>query len=208
MGSRLPGFDYSRPYFYMVTVRRLEGFPALSRVVGDEACHYLEPNAITRLFVDIIKTFHETWYCIEPITCFSIMPDHLHLLIKIRKVEKRVSLAVIVRMLTRALEKAYFANFAPGEAGDEEHERAVQQRADKRVQAAEAEAEQQSARQSQHRNGEKEHRQQREQRDVRGRSPKPERLKHIAQLLRRQHGGKAQRKNRNGDDRSCGAHSP
>ncbi len=109
MGIRLRGFDYTRPYFYMVTVKRAGGFPEFARVVGDVACHYLEANATTRLFVDIIKTFHETWYCIEPITCFAIMPDHIHLLIKIRDVEKRVSLPVIVRMLTRALEKAYFA---------------------------------------------------------------------------------------------------
>ena len=109
MGCRLRGFDYTRPYYYMVTLRRNEGYPELARVVGDEASHYLETNATTRLFVDIIKTFHETWYCIEPITCFSVMPDHIHLLIKIRDIEKRVSLAVIVRMLARALEKAYFA---------------------------------------------------------------------------------------------------
>lgn len=109
MGSRLPGFDYSRPYFYMVTIRRNDGYPALSRVCGDAASHYIEGNWITLLFVDIIMTFHETWHCIEPIRCFSVMPDHIHLLIKIRDIEKRVSLAVIVRMLTRALEKAYFA---------------------------------------------------------------------------------------------------
>jgi len=109
MGVRLKGFDYSRPYFYMVTIKRTAGFPALARVVDDAANHYLEANATTRLFVDIIKTFHETWYCIEPITCFAIMPDHIHLLIKIRDIEKRVSLPVIVRMLTRELEKAYFA---------------------------------------------------------------------------------------------------
>ena len=109
MGSRLQGFDYSMPYFYMVTIRRNDGYPALSRVCGDAASHYIEEDWITRLFVDIITTFHETWYCIEPIRCFSIMPDHIHLLIKIRDIEKRVSLAVIVRMLTRALEKAYFA---------------------------------------------------------------------------------------------------
>ena len=90
----------------MVTVKRVGGFPDFARVVGDAACHYLEANATTKLFVDIIKTFHKTWYCIEPITCFAIMPDHIHLLIKIRDVEKRVSLPVIVRMLTRALEKA------------------------------------------------------------------------------------------------------
>ena len=109
MGSRLPGFDYSRPYFYMVTIRRNDGYPALSRVCGDAASHYLEGNRITRLFLDIIMAFHETWYCIEPIRCFSIMPDHIHLLIKIRDIEKRVSLPVIVRMLMRALEKGYFA---------------------------------------------------------------------------------------------------
>ena len=109
MGIRLRGFDYTRPYFYMVTIKRSDGFPEFARVVGDAESHYLEANAITRLFVDIIKTFHETWYCIEPITCFAIMPDHIHLLIKIRDIEKRVSLAVIVRMLTRALEKTYFA---------------------------------------------------------------------------------------------------
>lgn len=93
----------------MVTIRRNDGYPALSRVCGDAASHYIEGNWITRLFVDIIMTFHETWYCIEPIRCFSVMPDHIHLLIKIRDIEKRVSLAVIVRMLTRALEKGYFA---------------------------------------------------------------------------------------------------
>ena len=109
MGIRLRGFDYTRPYFYMVTIKRSDCFPEFVRVVGDAESHYLEANAITRLFVDVIKTFHETWYCIEPITCFAIMPDHIHLLFKIRDIEKRVSLAVIVRMLTRALEKAYFA---------------------------------------------------------------------------------------------------
>lgn len=109
MGSRLPGFDYSLPYFYMVTIRRNDAYPALSRVCGDAESHYLEGNWITRLFVDIIMTFHETWYCIEPIRSFSIMPDHIHLLIKIRDIEKRVSLAVIVRMLMRALEKGCFA---------------------------------------------------------------------------------------------------
>ena len=109
MGGRLPGFDYSMPYFYMVTIRRNDGYPALSRVCGDAASHYLEGNWITRLFVDIIMTFHETWYCIEPIRCFSIVPDHIHLLIKIRDIEKRVSLGVIVRVLARALEKGYFA---------------------------------------------------------------------------------------------------
>ena len=113
---RLPGFDYARPYFYMVTLKRNAGYPALSRISDDPAAHWLEPNEITFLFSDIIKTFHETWRCIEPIECFSIMPDHIHLLIKIRDVEKRVSLGVIVRMLARALERAFFEQRAGGAA--------------------------------------------------------------------------------------------
>ena len=109
MARRLRGFDYSRPYFYMVTLKREAGFPPFSQVIGDAARHYLEPSELTWLFANIIKTFHSTWFCIEPITCFSIMPDHIHLLIKLRATEPRVSLAVIVRMLMRTLEKAFFA---------------------------------------------------------------------------------------------------
>ncbi len=108
---RLSGFDYARPYFYMVTLKRNAGYPALSRISDDPAAHWLEPNEITFLFSDVIKTFHETWRCIKPIECFSIMPDHIHLLIKIRDVEKRVSLGVIVRMLARA------SRIGPGGAG-------------------------------------------------------------------------------------------
>lgn len=107
--GRMPGFDYKRPFFYMVTLKRAAGFPPFSHVVDDAACHYLEPNELTRLFTDIIKTFHNTWFCIEPITCFAIMPDHLHLLIKLRDTEPRVSLPVLVRMLVRTLEEAFFA---------------------------------------------------------------------------------------------------
>ena len=114
---RLRGFDYKRPYFYMVTLKRVAGLTALSRIVGDVEKYYLEANHITRHFVDVIKNFHNTWYCIEPITCFSIMPDHIHLLIKIRDIEKRVGLAVIVRMLMRELEKCW-GRLLAGQQGD------------------------------------------------------------------------------------------
>jgi len=107
--SRLPGYDYAKPYYYMVTLKKIRGLPAFSEIVDDESSHYLAGNAITRLFVDIIKTFHEKWACIEPITCFSVMPDHIHLLIKIKAVEKRKSLPVIVWQLAKSLEGAYFS---------------------------------------------------------------------------------------------------
>ena len=78
---RLSGFDYSRPMFYMVTLKRLPGRQALSAIVEPGRC---EMNPTTRAFVNCIRTFHLGCAAIEPIECFTVMPDHVHLLIKIR----------------------------------------------------------------------------------------------------------------------------
>ncbi|MBQ3810305.1 MAG: hypothetical protein II839_05745 [Kiritimatiellae bacterium] len=78
---RLSGFDYSRPMFYMVTLKRLPGRQALSAIVEPGRC---EMNPTTRAFVNCIRTFHMGCAAIEPIECFTVMPDHVHLLIKIR----------------------------------------------------------------------------------------------------------------------------
>ena len=56
MGKRLTGFDYSRPYFYMVTIKRCKGIAALSEIVAPGRC---QMNAITRSFVNCIRHFHE-----------------------------------------------------------------------------------------------------------------------------------------------------
>ena len=106
--GRLPGFDYKRPFFYMVTVKRREGAAAapFSAIAADGR---IVASAITEAFLRVIEAFHETWYCIEPIRYFVIMPDHLHLIIKVREIEKRVSLAVVVRQLIKALDRAYWA---------------------------------------------------------------------------------------------------
>ena len=106
--GRLPGFDYKRPFFYMVTVKRRDGAAAapFSAIAADGR---IVASAITEAFLRVIEAFHEKWYCIEPIRYFVIMPDHLHLIIKVREIEKRVSLAVVVRQLIKALDRAYWA---------------------------------------------------------------------------------------------------
>ena len=106
--GRLPGFDYKRPFFYMVTIKRREGAAAepFSAIAADGR---IVASAITEAFLRVIEAFHEKWYCIEPIRYFVIMPDHLHLIIKVREIEKRVSLAVVVRQLIKALDRAYWA---------------------------------------------------------------------------------------------------
>ena len=80
MSRRLSGFDYSRPYYYMVTLRRETGLAALSALVAPGRC---QMNGITQAFVYVIRNFHRQVVGVAPIECFSVMPDHIHLLIKI-----------------------------------------------------------------------------------------------------------------------------
>jgi hypothetical protein len=112
MGVRLSGFDYTRPYYYMVTLHRLDGLAAFSAI---DATGVVE-NAITRAFHAIIKNFHLQWFVVEPIWCYVIMPDHIHLLIKLAAGEKRLALGTIVHQLMRALARGYAAQTEQGGA--------------------------------------------------------------------------------------------
>ena len=80
MGKRLTGFDYSRPMFYMVTIMCRKGVGALCGIVAPGKCQL---SAVTRAMVNCIRNFHLGCKAIAPIECFSIMPDHIHLLIRI-----------------------------------------------------------------------------------------------------------------------------
>lgn len=114
MGVRLTGFDYSRPYYYMVTLRRLEGLAAFSGIVASGRC---ELNAITKAFVHVIRGFHRQFPGVCPIECFSVMPDHIHLLVKLEGVvasktfsftSAGKSLCFYVENLMAALSRAYW----------------------------------------------------------------------------------------------------
>lgn len=127
--GRLRGFDYKSPYFYMVTLKRLKGLAAFSEI-GPNG---LVENEITRAFKAVIRGFPAKWRCCEEISPFAIMPDHLHLLFKIRAIPDRVALGVLVSQLAKALRRAYWqvvaadaatgntppvdASFAVGSAG-------------------------------------------------------------------------------------------
>ena len=98
--ARLFNFDYKTPFFYMVTLKRLPGLADFSRIAEDGR---LVRNAITIAFERIICTFHEKWRCIDPISPFIVMPDHIHLMIKIKPTADRVALGVIVSQMSKAL---------------------------------------------------------------------------------------------------------
>jgi len=103
--SRLFNFDYKSPYFYMVTLKRLSGISDFS-MIGEDG--RLVKNAITEAFEKAISTFHQKWRCIEEISPFVVMPDHIHLMIKIKATPDRVALGVIMSQLAKALRGEYW----------------------------------------------------------------------------------------------------
>lgn len=113
---RLKGFDYRRPFHYMVTLKRLPGLADFSKISGEAEppkdatgmpCH-LVPNDLTRAFEETIRHFHEQWWGLWPVECFAIMPDHIHLLIRIRDTGDQLPLGKYVYHLMRALAVDYW----------------------------------------------------------------------------------------------------
>lgn len=60
---RLRGFDYKRPFFYMVTLKRLPGLAAFTQIAAKDEPpkdasgrpRYLMANEITRAFARVIR---------------------------------------------------------------------------------------------------------------------------------------------------------
>lgn len=94
----------------MVTLKRLPNRAAFSAISPDGE---VVANAITCAFRGVFAAFVEKWRCVESLTPYAIMPDHIHLLVKLKSVEKPKSLSVIVYQLRVALTRAYWASVAP-----------------------------------------------------------------------------------------------
>ena len=130
--KRLKGFDYRKPYFYMVTLKRLDGLLGFSQITEEveppkdakgRPC-YLIANEITRAFASVIIGFAAKWRGLAPIDCFVIMPDHIHLLIRILDTGDQLPLGSYVHQLMRALAFEYWRvtghppqGFCGGECG-------------------------------------------------------------------------------------------
>ena len=82
--KRLKGFDYKKPYFYMVTLKRVKGLRPFCEITREKEppkdskgrVRYLVANELTAAFARVIREFHTKWWGIWPIDCFIIMPDH------------------------------------------------------------------------------------------------------------------------------------
>lgn len=118
--GRLPGFDYRRPFFYMVTLKKIPGIGEFSRVIASDDPpsdnRYLEQTPIHTAFSRIIRSFAGKWRGIAPIECFAIMPDHIHLLLKIEDTPDRLALGKYVYQIEKALAGEYWELRAHGSA--------------------------------------------------------------------------------------------
>ncbi|MBQ7190636.1 MAG: hypothetical protein IJR99_14605 [Kiritimatiellae bacterium] len=125
--GRLPGFNYKKPFFYMVTLKRLANLAAFSQLFegeepptdaqGRRSC--LVENEITRAFERVIRGFAEKWWGLYPINCFAIMPDHIHLLMHIKDSGGQMALGKYVYQLEKALAEEYWRVAAHGVAASE-----------------------------------------------------------------------------------------
>ena len=121
--KRLKGFDYTKPYFYMVTLKRVKGLKPFCEITKEaeppkdakgRPC-YLIANEITAAFAKLIREFHTKWWGLWPIECFIVMPDHLHLLIRIKDTGDQMALGKYVYQLMKALTEAYWRAVGRGE---------------------------------------------------------------------------------------------
>ena len=119
--GRLPGFDYRKPYFYMVTLAKREGIAPFGAILAGDpvrdangAHRYHSLNEIGAAFSMTIAAFHERWRCLGPIECFCVMPDHLHLLLRLLPVPKPMPLGSIVFQLEKALSEDYWRAMGGG----------------------------------------------------------------------------------------------
>ena len=104
---RLSGFDYSRPFFYLVTLKKLPGLPPFCSIVAPGK---VAPTPITRAFDETIRAFAAKWRAVEKIWPSVVMPDHLHLIIKLKKSDepKPLGLPRLVALLRKDLTRAYW----------------------------------------------------------------------------------------------------
>ncbi len=104
---RLSGFDYSRPFFYLVTLKKLPGLPPFCSIVAPGK---VEPTPITVAFEETIRAFAAKWRAVEKIWPCVVMPDHLHLMIKLKKSDepKPLGLPRLVALLRKDLTRAYW----------------------------------------------------------------------------------------------------
>lgn len=120
--AQLLTFDYTSPYYYFVTLNAKKGLEPFS-ILTHETKRGIRPNETTDGMIAMIRWMNQKAYARRmKITNFVIMPNHLHLIIKIEACDKPVSLFEIVKKLYSTLSSIYYKtlNLPKGEVIFEE----------------------------------------------------------------------------------------
>lgn len=122
--GRLLSFDYTKPFFYMVTLKRKAGLADFSRVT-DAADppkdtrgrpRYLIADDLTMAFAAAIRGFAAKSPGLWPLETFIVMPDHIHLLFHLKDTGGAVALAAHVEALATELTRIFYT-LRPGIGG-------------------------------------------------------------------------------------------
>lgn len=122
--GRLLSFDYTRPFFYMVTLKRLPALAPFSQITdaadpprdSHGRPRYLLANDVTMGFMKAIRAFAANNPGLWPIETFIVMPDHLHILFHLKDTGGRLGLAAHVEALAVELSRIYYT-MRPGADG-------------------------------------------------------------------------------------------
>lgn len=93
----------------MVTLKKLKALAPFCKIVGDETRGWRATSAVTHALESAARNFAVKWWGLWPIDCFVVMPDHIHLLIRIKDTGDQMALGSIVNHLMRAFARAYWA---------------------------------------------------------------------------------------------------
>lgn len=105
--GRLIDFDYTSPYFYMVTLHAKQGLEPFS-ILSEKNKSGLTSTPLMRRMKAVIFGVEKAFHHRVGLVYQTLMPNHLHLILKIHKGEHRPSLFAIVKWLEYSLSKVYY----------------------------------------------------------------------------------------------------
>lgn len=108
-GIRLPGWDYCKPWFYMITLVVKRRRPILGEIRDGAFVPSPLGEAVARAWQNLGNVFPE----VEPCP-FAVMPEHFHGIIRVRE-RLNSPLGEVIRSFKIACTKANLALAAPFE---------------------------------------------------------------------------------------------
>lgn len=105
--SRYFCWDYRKPYYYMVTLKCLPNRPPLAILDATDRYGFKRNYPLTQCLQTVLHAYCESAPGVESIAPYAIMPDHIHILLKIADIPERKSLMDLVDLLQRLLRNAF-----------------------------------------------------------------------------------------------------